>query len=368
MTQTEAYNILGINAPSSGAALERAYAAQRARLQAKIHTGLSPEIRHRAADKLEHLKAALETVKNTPFNPKPATKTPTQNRRSQVPAAGPRTAAMNPGQAWLAILSSFPLPKAFMILCLILGALSMASRVSSCLSSCARPFAGIGGRPRQVVVSKVGHKQTIPDTPSKARPLKSLDIEQASVETSFSEAESSLPAKPLPPIKKQVSPKAVAQSAVATSEAGRKKTVQDVPSKAKPAKSLDTEHRSVEAPLMAAEPSLPAKPLPVITKQVSPKVAAPSAVATSLSAGAVSAAVGQQPARIRVWSVPWCNVRADGRQLGPSGQLDAFELSKGFHYLEFSRGNKTLRCSLNLKPDTQTLLKVQFDKEAVHVQ
>jgi hypothetical protein len=70
---------------------------------------------------------------------------------------------------------------------------------------------------------------------------------------------------------------------------------------------------------------------------------------------------------MRVLSVPWCEVELDGRPLGASGQLAAFEVSEGPHKLVLKRNGKVLTRTIALPAGRQTIVKIDFEGGQVHV-
>jgi hypothetical protein len=72
-------------------------------------------------------------------------------------------------------------------------------------------------------------------------------------------------------------------------------------------------------------------------------------------------------ARMRVLSVPWCDVELDGRPFGASGQTAAFEVSEGIHTLVLQRNGKVLTRKITLRAGRQTVIKVDFEGERVYV-
>ena len=72
-------------------------------------------------------------------------------------------------------------------------------------------------------------------------------------------------------------------------------------------------------------------------------------------------------AQLRVLSVPWCNVKVDGKKLGPSGQAKVFKVVEGKHKLKLQRGNRVLTKKIQLIRDRQTTVRVQFEKGWINV-
>lgn len=72
-------------------------------------------------------------------------------------------------------------------------------------------------------------------------------------------------------------------------------------------------------------------------------------------------------ARMRVLSVPWCEVELDGRPFGASGQSAAFEVSEGTHTLVLQRNGKVLTEKIILRAGRQAVVKVNFEGGRVHV-
>ena len=72
-------------------------------------------------------------------------------------------------------------------------------------------------------------------------------------------------------------------------------------------------------------------------------------------------------ARMRVLSVPWCEVELDGRPFGASGQSAAFEVSEGTHTLVLQRNGKVLTRKITLRAGRQAVVKVDFKGERVYV-
>ena len=72
-------------------------------------------------------------------------------------------------------------------------------------------------------------------------------------------------------------------------------------------------------------------------------------------------------ARMRVLSVPWCEVELDGRSLGASGQSAAFEVSEGNHTLVLQRNGKVLTRKITLRTGQQSVVKIDFEGGQVHV-
>ena len=70
----------------------------------------------------------------------------------------------------------------------------------------------------------------------------------------------------------------------------------------------------------------------------------------------------REPARLRVLSVPWCEVAIDGKAFGSSGQAKAFELSEGRHELVLRRNEKVLTRSIRLYGGQQVVVKVLFEQ------
>lgn len=70
---------------------------------------------------------------------------------------------------------------------------------------------------------------------------------------------------------------------------------------------------------------------------------------------------------LRVISVPWCDVELDGKQLGPSGQVEAFRAVKGNHKLVFRKRDKILTTNIQLSKDKLTTVNVQFKEGEIHV-
>jgi hypothetical protein len=72
-------------------------------------------------------------------------------------------------------------------------------------------------------------------------------------------------------------------------------------------------------------------------------------------------------AMMRVLSAPWCEVELDGRPLGASGQLAAFEVSGGTHTLAMRRNSKVLTRQITLRAGQQTVVKIDFEGGQVYV-
>jgi len=72
-------------------------------------------------------------------------------------------------------------------------------------------------------------------------------------------------------------------------------------------------------------------------------------------------------ARMRVLSVPWCEVKLDGRPFGASGQSAAFEVSEGTHTLVLQRNGKVLTKKITLWAGRQTVIKIDFEGGQAHV-
>ena len=74
-----------------------------------------------------------------------------------------------------------------------------------------------------------------------------------------------------------------------------------------------------------------------------------------------------EPAQLRVLSYPWCYVTVDGKWLGASGQLEAFEFEEGIHKLTFKRDHESLTRNMRLSAGHVTVMKVQFEKGQIDV-
>jgi hypothetical protein len=110
----------------------------------------------------------------------------------------------------------------------------------------------------------------------------------------------------------------------------------------------------------------PAKPAPTPAAKTSQPVFAPDA-ATAVVEPPSAIPAARLPAKLRVLSVPWCQVEVDGRALGPSGQLHAFELTEGKHALRLVRGSQAVSRDVVIDGASETVVKVQFDAGIVHV-
>jgi hypothetical protein len=109
-----------------------------------------------------------------------------------------------------------------------------------------------------------------------------------------------------------------------------------------------------QAPLnRSMRKSVPAKPKEEIPR-VATRPVAPPIVETPM-------------ARMRVLSVPWCEVELDGRPFGPSGQSAAFEVSEGTHTLVLQRNGMVLTRKITLRAGRQSVVKIDFEGERVYV-
>ena len=70
---------------------------------------------------------------------------------------------------------------------------------------------------------------------------------------------------------------------------------------------------------------------------------------------------------LRVISIPWCEVELDGKSLGPSGQVGAFNVVKGKHKLVLRKGDKTLIKQIQTEKDKLTTVTVQFKQGDIYV-
>jgi hypothetical protein len=86
-----------------------------------------------------------------------------------------------------------------------------------------------------------------------------------------------------------------------------------------------------------------------------------------LCVGSTIALEGQKTARLRVLSVPWAQVKVDGRSLGPSGQIDAFAVKPGEHEVVLRQGNRVLSRTVQLPEHSETVLKAQLEKGQIDV-
>ncbi len=75
----------------------------------------------------------------------------------------------------------------------------------------------------------------------------------------------------------------------------------------------------------------------------------------------------QKTARLRVLSVPWSQVKVDGKSLGPSGQIDAFALKPGDHEVVLRQGNRVLSQTVHLPEHSETVIKVQLEEGEIDV-
>ena len=75
----------------------------------------------------------------------------------------------------------------------------------------------------------------------------------------------------------------------------------------------------------------------------------------------------QKTARLRVLSVPWSQVQIDEKQLGPSGQLDAFALKPGERKVVLRQGNRVLSGTVRLTERYETTIKAQLEKGTIDV-
>lgn len=72
-------------------------------------------------------------------------------------------------------------------------------------------------------------------------------------------------------------------------------------------------------------------------------------------------------AQLRVLSVPWCNVDIDGKSAGQSGQIEAFKVIEGKHYLVFKSKGNLLTKKIKIKRGQNILIKVNFNRRKVDV-
>ncbi|OHB49691.1 MAG: hypothetical protein A2Y10_05915 [Planctomycetes bacterium GWF2_41_51] len=72
-------------------------------------------------------------------------------------------------------------------------------------------------------------------------------------------------------------------------------------------------------------------------------------------------------AQFRVLSVPWCDVELDGRKIGQSGQIEAFKVMEGKHYLVLRSNEKLIDKYFKIKRRGRLLIKVNFDRRTVYV-
>jgi hypothetical protein len=75
----------------------------------------------------------------------------------------------------------------------------------------------------------------------------------------------------------------------------------------------------------------------------------------------------QKTARLRVLSVPWSQVKVDGKSLGPSGQIDAFALKPGEHEVVLRQGDRILSQTVHLPEHSETIIKAQLEKGRIDV-
>lgn len=75
----------------------------------------------------------------------------------------------------------------------------------------------------------------------------------------------------------------------------------------------------------------------------------------------------QKTARLRVLSVPWAQVKVDGKSLGPSGQIDAFAVKPGEHEVVLRQGDRVLSQTIHLPEHSETVLKAQLEKGQIDV-
>ena len=75
----------------------------------------------------------------------------------------------------------------------------------------------------------------------------------------------------------------------------------------------------------------------------------------------------QKTARLRVLSVPWSQVKVDGRSMGPSGQVDAFALKPGEHKVVLRQGDRVLSQTVHLEEHSETIIRAQLEKGQIDV-
>ena len=90
--------------------------------------------------------------------------------------------------------------------------------------------------------------------------------------------------------------------------------------------------------------------------------------ATNSAASEPMIASNPPKAHLRVLAVPWCYVEMDGRTLGASGQLAAFQVSEGNHTLVLRRNGKILTKNVLLQGAYLTVISVDFERGIILVE
>lgn len=72
-------------------------------------------------------------------------------------------------------------------------------------------------------------------------------------------------------------------------------------------------------------------------------------------------------AQLRILAAPWCYVEIDGKSVGTSGRLEAFEVSDGPHTLVLRRNGKVLTKNVSLNGGYLTVIRIDFERGLIRV-